>query len=473
MVSAVEFVAYIYAFLLLILLVYASNAFFLVLRSFRPRTESNRKPFVGLLPSVTVQLPVYNEKNVVERLLRCVAELDYPKELLAIQLIDDSTDETSEIASIVVDELQHKGIEIAHLRRTSRDGFKAGALAEATKSARGEFVAIFDADFLPPKDFIRNMLPYFDESTSFVQARWEHMNRNENILTRAEAIFLDGHFSVEQFARNTSGLFMNFNGTAGIWRKADIDRAGGWRSDTLTEDLDLSFRSQMQGRNGKFVPYIFAPAELPAAMNSARSQQYRWTKGTTETALSMLPRLLGSPLPRAGAKVQGVFHLTANFVYPTILALALLTPIYNSVKFSIYSSVSSIMPLFGLGLLFTFAFYLRSQIILRRDIWSFVKCFPLALAISMGFSVSNTRAVASAILRKKSEFVRTPKSDSAHKTYKLAKDRATIFLEVILCIYSLVSVAMSSVEYDFFGAAFSLLFAIGFGIVAGLSIFDK
>lgn len=468
-----ELVIYIYAFLLLILLVYASNAFFLALRTFRGNHCPERDSSMRELPCVTVQLPVYNEQNVVERLLRCVSELDYPKELLDIQLIDDSTDETSRIAAEVISELKKNGIEISHLRRTSRDGFKAGALAEATEQARGEFVAIFDADFLPPKDFIRKMLPLFDDDTSFVQARWEHINRNENILTRSEAIFLDGHFAVEQMARNASGLFINFNGTAGIWRKSEIGYAGGWRWDTLTEDLDLSFRSQMKGKKGKFVRNVIAPAELPSEMNSARAQQYRWTKGTSETAIRTLPKLLAAPLPGVGAKIQGIFHLTANIVYPTILAIALLTPFYNSVKFQIVSPANSIMPFFGFGLLFTFAFYLRSQIILRRKLPHFFRDFPIALALSMGFAVSNTRAVVSAVLGKKSEFVRTPKSDSTSKMYKLAKDRATIILETLLCLYSAASSAVSIVDRDAAGAVFSMLFTVGFGIVAAYSIFDK
>lgn len=468
-----ELVIYIYAFLLLILLLFAANAFFLALNTFREPSAIEPDLYSDCLPMVTVQLPVFNEENVVERLLLCVSEMDYPKALLEIQLIDDSTDDTPMIAGKVLEEMNRKGFAVEHIRRSTRDGFKAGALSEATATARGEFMAIFDADFLPPKDFIRRLLPMFDRDTAFVQARWEHLNRDENLLTRAEAIFLDGHFAVEQFARYESGCFINFNGTAGLWRKSDIEAAGGWQSDTLAEDLDLSYRAQICGKRGVFTCRVSAPAELPSRMNAARAQQYRWTKGAAETSLKILPSLLTSPSLSIGKRIQGLFHLSANLIYPVILALVLVAPIYNSIKFQIDSAANQIMPFFGLGLAFTWFFYFRSQQLLRRGLFRFLRDFPIALAISMGFALSNTRAIISALLGHKSEFVRTPKAGENARKYRLAKDRATIVLEFALCVYSLASAVLSVFAQDAAGAVFSMLFAVGFGIVAIGTAADK
>src|SRR6056297_2067888 len=275
-------------------------------------------------PSVTVQLPLYNEADVVDRLIDACAALDYPRRKLEIQVLDDSTDETVDKVADRVEYWQNRGVDIVHIHRTDRTGYKAGALANGLRLARGDYVAIFDADFVPGADFLRRMMPHFfdDENLGMVQARWGHLNQDDSLLTQVQAFGLDAHFAIEQHVRQASDCFMNFNGTAGVWRRACIEDAGGWEHDTLTEDLDLSYRAQLEGWAFKYVPTTEVPAELPPDMNALRSQQFRWAKGGVETALKLVGRLWRSEEP-ARVKLQGTFHLTAHFAFPFILLAAL------------------------------------------------------------------------------------------------------------------------------------------------------
>ena len=273
-------------------------------------------------PQVTVQLPIYNERYVIERLVEAVAQFDYPRELLEIQVLDDSTDETTKIARATASSaIADLGLHIVYIHRDNREGFKAGALQEGLKPRRGEFVAIFDADFIPPADFLRRTVPYFaDPKLAMVQTRWSYINRNYSALTEVEAILLDGHFAIEHSSRYRSGLFFNFNGTAGIWRREAIEDAGGWQHDTLTEDTDLSYRAQMRGWQFIYLPEIDCPSELPVEMNAFKSQQARWAKGLMQTAKKILPQVLRSDVP-AQVKTEAFFHLTANISYPLMVFL--------------------------------------------------------------------------------------------------------------------------------------------------------
>ena len=271
------------------------------------------------LPKVTVQLPMFNEDTVAERIIRASCEIDLPKDKLEIQVLDDSTDHSAEIARKCCEEMAAKGHTVKYIHRTNREGYKAGALAEAMKVASGEFIAIFDADFLPPRDILYNCINYFTEQkVGMVQVRWDHLNRNASLLTKSQAIFLDGHFVIEHTARNRSGRFMHFNGTAGVWRRSTIEDGGGWQHDTLTEDLDLSYRCQLKGWQFVYLPQFSAPAELPPEMVAFKQQAHRWTKGSMQTGIKLLPRILRSHLP-LHVKWEAFFHLTNTIVYPLMV----------------------------------------------------------------------------------------------------------------------------------------------------------
>src|SRR6267142_5029075 len=299
-----------YFLVLLVLSVYGSHRYVMayLYYKYKGNLPAPRRKFERL-PRVTIQLPVFNEMYVVERLIDAVARIDYPRDLLEIQVLDDSTDETQGIARSRVAWLKEQGVDITYVHRENRQGFKAGALQEGLARARGELVAVFDADFVPARDFLRRSVHFFtDDRIGMVQVRWEHLNREYSHLTQAQAIFLDGHFVIEHTARNRSGRFFNFNGTAGVWRRATIESAGGWQHDTLTEDLDLSYRAQLAGWRFVFDAEVIAPAELPADIEALKSQQRRWAKGSIQTARKLLPELLAAPLPLR-VKLEGLLHL--------------------------------------------------------------------------------------------------------------------------------------------------------------------
>src|SRR6188768_2462933 len=314
-----------YFFVLVILAVYGWHRYYLVYLYMK---NKGKQPVpagpLGALPPVTIQLPIYNEMYVADRLIDAVCRLEYPRELLEIQVLDDSTDETQSVAEQAVRRNAARGVDITFIHRTDRSGYKAGALEAALKVAKGEFVAIFDADFIPTPDFLTRTVPFFtDPKVAMVQARWGHINQDYSLLTKIQAILLDAHFVLEHGGRNRAGLFFNFNGTAGIWRRDAIDDAGGWEHDTLTEDLDLSYRAQLRGWRFVFMPDLVSPAEVPVEMNAFKSQQHRWAKGSIQTTLKLLPEILAAPLPLT-IKAEAFFHLTANFNYLLMIALSVL-----------------------------------------------------------------------------------------------------------------------------------------------------
>jgi hypothetical protein len=363
------------------------------------------------VPIVTVQLPLYNERTVAARLIRAVAALEHPAERLEIQVLDDSTDETREIVDHEVAELRRRGLHARVLRRAERTGFKAGALAHGLREARGSVIAIFDADFRPRPDFLRRLLPELaDPRVGMVQARWEHTNRDEGLLTRAQATLLDGHFVIEHTVRHASGLFFNFNGTAGLWRREAIEQAGGWQHDTLTEDLDLSYRAQLAGWRFVYRPDVGAPSEVPPDLAAFQGQQRRWAKGSVQVARKLGARIAGSAVPRR-VKLESAAHLGGNAGYPFVLALAVLLPLVVSSDRHLSSSWNALA--FAVCTLSVVLFYDRSQRALGRTAAQRLLDVPAAMALGVGMSVRQTRAVLEGLFGHAGEFVRTPKRGDA------------------------------------------------------------
>ena len=362
------------------------------------------------LPVVTVQLPIYNERYVAERLLRAVNDLDYPREKLEVQVLDDSTDDTRELIEREVERLRATGLDITLLHRTDRTGFKAGALENGMKHGRGEFIFILDADFLPNPDILHKTIHYFtDPGVGMIQTRWGHLNRTYSLLTRVQAMFLDGHLLLEQTARSRSGRFFNFNGTAGLWRKSCIEAAGGWQHDTLTEDLDLSYRAQLAGWRFVFLSNVVTPAELPVDMNGFKSQQHRWTKGSIQTCKKILPRILRSDLPWT-IKLEATLHLTSNFCYLLLAFLCiLLQPSgqggHGWVRFLLFDA-----PVFLCASVSVAVFYICAQRELYPRTWmKEILLLPPLIALGIGLSLNNAKAVLEAIFNHTTAFVRTPK----------------------------------------------------------------
>ena len=361
-------------------------------------------------PPVTVQLPIYNELHVVERLVTAVVALDYPRELLQIQVLDDSSDETMIIAQRIVDSYAQRGVDIQYIHRSERAGFKAGALAEGLRHSSGELIAIFDADFVPPPDFLRRVVPYFaSPDVGCVQTRWEHLNAAYSTLTQVQAMALDGHFGVEQRARSRTGLFLNFNGSAGVWRRACIEDAGGWQADTLAEDLDLSYRAQLAGWRILYVPDIMVPAELPPQFDALRRQQSRWAQGGIQVAWKLLPLLLCSKQPWP-VKLEGALHLTGYMVHPLMLLTLLLTlPMILT-----HGRLFVFTPYFILAAAGPPLLYLVAQIERGPGWWRRLRLAPLLIFLGIGLALNNTVAMAHALLGAKGEFQRTPKFDIRH-----------------------------------------------------------
>jgi cellulose synthase/poly-beta-1,6-N-acetylglucosamine synthase-like glycosyltransferase len=395
-------------------------------------------------PRVTVQLPLFNEMYVAERLIDAAARLDYPLDRLEIQVLDDSTDETRELVARQVERYRRQGLPIHHLHRRDRTGFKAGALAAGQAEASGELVAVFDADFVPAADFLRRMVPHFhDPEVGMVQARWEHINRHYSLLTRIQAVFLDGHFVIEHAARDRSGMFFNFNGTAGIWRRQAIDDAGGWQHDTLTEDLDLSYRAQLAGWKFRFLSDVTAPAELPVEVNAFKRQQFRWAKGSLQTARKLLWRLLRAPVPLR-AKAEGFVHLTNNTSYPLMVALSIL--VFPAMLLRRGDDLRLLLlldlPMFLAATVSVIVFYAVSQRERGSRRWGRDLLFlPALMGVGIGLAINNSRAVVSGLLRNGGVFERTPKYriEKQHdgwrgKRYKVAQD-STVLVEGLLAIY--------------------------------------
>lgn len=465
---------------LTILFVFGSSGVVMVYYYFKHRKA--RHPKVGELrefPTVTIQLPIYNEQYVVGRLLDAVCNIAYLKENLEIQILNDSTDETTAIVEEYVRTYQAQGIDIKHIHRQTRAGYKAGALREGLKTSRGEYIAIFDADFVPKPDFLLKTLPYFflDPKIGMVQTRWEHLNGDYSFLTRVQAMALDGHFVIEQNVRNKAGFFINFNGTGGIWRKECIIDAGNWEADTLTEDLDLSYRAQLRGWKFMFLNDVTSPAELPSEINALRNQQFRWTKGAIETARKILPRVWKSDLPLE-KKIHSTFHLANNVVFPFIVIAALLNvPLVFIKHQGGYETYFAIMAMFVFAFVGLFMFYLYSQKDVYPDWQRRMFLFPLFMAGSMGLSMNNTKAVIQGLLKKKTEFIRTPKYQIVNKKgtwtdkkYSPVHVSLLVVLEALLSVYCFFGVAASIYFVELAAVPFQLLFATGYGTVAFLSM---
>jgi len=472
-----------YFFILTILAIFGWHRYFLIY-IYRKYAGCEPKPAGELteLPTVTIQLPVYNEMYVVDRLVQAVCKIDYPKDLLEIQVLDDSTDETTAIAEMVVQRYAQQGFDIKCIHRTDRTGFKAGALEGGLRVARGEFVAIFDADFTPNTDFLQRCLPHFtDPKVAVVQARWGHLNENYSLLTKIQSIMLDGHFILEHGGRFRSGRFWNFNGTAGIWRRVAISDAGGWEHDTLTEDTDLSYRAQIRGWQFLYLPEIDCPSELPVEMNAFKSQQARWAKGLMQTAKKILPQVMRSNAP-AKAKVEAFFHLTANISYPLMVFLSIILLPAMIVRFyqGWFQVLLIDLPLFLASTCSISSFYLCAQRAFYPKTWKRTFFYlPVVMAVGVGLSVKNAVAVIEAIFGVKSEFVRTPKykveagaRDSSEWVKKKYHNRAGLmpWLEVFLGLYFACAVVYTIQNANYVTVPFLLLFVWGYLYTGTMSL---
>ncbi|MEY2484708.1 MAG: hypothetical protein QOH39_356 [Verrucomicrobiota bacterium] len=426
------------------------------------------------LPKVTVQLPIFNEVYVVERLLRSVSELDYPRELLQIQVLDDSTDDTRQITSSCAEKLRQRGFNVELIHRVDRIGFKAGALAGGLDAAEGEFVCILDADFVPQPDLLQKTIHFFtDAKVGMIQTRWGHLNRTYSLLTRVQAMFLDGHLLLEQTARSRSGRFFNFNGTAGLWRRTCIEEAGGWQHDTLTEDLDLSYRAQLAGWKFVFLPDVVTPAELPVDMNGFKSQQHRWTKGSIQTCKKLLPTIWRSPLPLV-IKLEATGHLTSNFAYLLLACLCvLLHPSTGGPPPGWMRTLLIDIPIFLTASVSVAIFYVCAQRELHPRAWfKEILLLPCLLALGVGLSLNNARAVLEAVFNHKSDFARTPKYGIERKSqpwrsckYMPLKSLLPV-AELAFAAYFSYFVWFAVLHHQFLSVPFLLMFQGGFLYVA-------
>ena len=432
------------------------------------------------LPRVTVQLPIFNELFVAERLIDAVARMRYPRERLEVQVLDDSTDETSVVVAQAVERWWARGVAIRHIRRPARKGFKAGALRDGLRTATGELVALFDADFVPPADFLeRAVVPFADPRVGLVQARWGHANRNQSLLTRAQALLLDAHFVLEHGGRNRGGCFFNFNGAAGVWRRAAIDAAGGWQADTLTEDLDLSYRAQLAGWRFVFLPDVVAPAELPVDMNAFKSQQHRWAKGSMQSCRKLLPSVLRARLPWR-VRLEAALHLTANVNYLLILALALLVVPAIAARTGPGADPRTLWidaACFAAAAVSVSTFYGVSQRELGGRWWSRLRDLPAVIALGLGLSVNNALAVIEALTRPTGEFRRTPKYGVTPKglprasraRYRVASGWQP-WAEVALGVWFAVATAWALAAGAYLLAPFLFFFQVGFLCVGAASL---
>ncbi|MDQ3415348.1 MAG: glycosyltransferase family 2 protein [Verrucomicrobiota bacterium] len=430
------------------------------------------------LPVITVQLPLFNEIYVVERLLKSVSELDYPKELLQIQVLDDSTDETREVTASCTGRLQERGFDVELLHRTDRTGYKAGALEAGLATARGDFVCILDADFVPQPELLKSTVHFFtDPKVGMIQTRWGHINRGYSLLTRVQAMFLDGHLLLEQVARSRSGRFFNFNGTAGLWRKSCIAQSGGWQHDTLTEDLDLSYRAQLAGWKFVFLTDVVTPAELPVDMNGFKSQQHRWTKGSIQTCKKLLPRIWRSPLPLP-IKIEATGHLTSNFAYLLLACLCvLLHPSTGGPQSGWLRMFLLDVPIFLTASLSVAVFYICAQRELHPRTWmKEILLLPALIALGVGLSINNARAVLEAVFNYESEFKRTPKygiekKSQAWRSCRYMPLRSFLpLVEVAFAIYFSYFVWHAFVHGQYLTLPFLIMFQIGFLYVALCSL---
>ncbi len=481
----IEILAYavigLYTLALAYVTLYCLMQFHLLLHYFRNKkatiSPTSDRPFLpNEWPAVTVQLPLYNERYVVERLLENIVQLDYPSDKLEIQILDDSTDETQEVCQRMVRLYKEQGIHITYLHRHHRQGYKAGALKNGLSSATGDFIAIFDADFLPPKTFLTQTIPYFsDPQVGVVQTRWEHLNYDYSLITRLQGFQLNVHFTIEQSGRQAGKYFLQFNGTAGVWRRETIQDAGGWESDTLTEDLDLSYRAQLRGWKIMYRQDIASPAELPAEMHGLKSQQFRWMKGGAENARKLIPIVLASRLPWS-TKVQAVLHLLSSSIFIVVFMLAILSVpallMNNLVDLDMRIYWLCMTGMLTIGWVYFVANSDTAWVGLsfRQRLLRFTTMFPLFLSLSMGLSLHNSIAVLEGYRGKPSAFVRTPKFNLRRiqdqikpGVYAAGKLSFTTLAEGVLALYFLSAIvfALSSGKTEFVLYHFMLMFGFG------------
>lgn len=468
-----------YITVVIIQFVYGINFFYLTYLAVRKkpaRVPAQEKDF---LPRVTVQLPFFNEFYVAERLVKTVSRLDWPPELLEIQVLDDSTDETAEILRRLVEQLRKQGVDIVYLHRQQRTGYKAGALAEGTAVAKGEFMAIFDADFVPPADFLRRAIPSFcDSRVAFVQARWGHLNPGYSLLTRLQSLSIDAHFVVEQTARSQGNYWFNFNGTAGVWRKQAVLDAGGWKWDTLTEDLDLSYRAFLHGWKAVYLPDLEVPAELPVSINAYRRQQNRWARGSLECAVRLIPQVWRSSLSLP-KKVEATLHLTGYGIHLLLFTLTILYPVV--LLMSEHSPL--IVKMFGISALFSLTglaptiFFVAAQRRLGRNWLKLLPTILFLTALGSGMMVNTARAVYQVLRGKAAVFERTPKygiiqdsQDWKHqKRYHLGIE-SVVLAELALALWNIGTLALSISVGDWGIGLYATVFSVGLLFVAGMSI---
>jgi cellulose synthase/poly-beta-1,6-N-acetylglucosamine synthase-like glycosyltransferase len=466
--------AIVYGLTAVLLATYGLNSLIMVLLYLRHRRDPHPCcPPLTNTPLVTVQLPVYNELHVVERLIDAVTRLDYPQDRLQIQVLDDSTDETTALAQARVDYYRKQGFDIALIHRPERTGFKAGALQRGLETTNGEFIAIFDADFVPNPDFLQRTVPHFQSRPrlGLVQARWGHINADYSPLTRAQALALDGHFVVEQTARQRSGLFMNFNGASGVWRKRCIEEAGGWQGDTLSEDLDLSYRAQLAGWEFLYLPDVVSPAEIPPQINAFKRQQFRWAKGSIQCLLKHWRALLRAR-PPAFVRLQGLIHLSNYLIHPLMLILLLLT-----LPSLLWPGMMH-LPLFylGLGSLGPPLLFALSQWVTYPDWHRRLAYFPLLVLLGTGIALNNGLAVGEALTKRPNRFQRTPKFGLEKRTDHWAESHYALPFswmtlgELLLGLYSLVTAIVALAQGNHYALPFLLLYLCGFGYVAALGL---
>jgi len=470
-----------YFIVLVLLASYGIHRYYLVYLYYKHKKNRTTEPpaYFDELPRVTVQLPIFNEQFVVERLLEAVCRLKYPREKLDIQLLDDSTDETVEVASALVDRYAGLGHPIFYVRRTNREGFKAGALQEGMNTAKGEFIAIFDADFVPPEDFLLKMVHHFtDPKVGMVQGRWTHINRNYSFLTEVESILLDGHFILEHGGRSRSGVFFNFNGTAGMWRRTTIEDAGGWQHDTLTEDTDLSYRAQLKGWKFVYRQDVECPAEVPVEMTAFKTQQARWAKGLIQTAKKILPRVMRSDEP-VRVKAEAWYHLTANMSYPLMILLAVLLLPAMIIRFyqGWFQMLVIDLPLFMASTFSISSFYLVSQKEIFPRTWPRALLYlPFLMSLGIGMTITNSRAVIEALMGKQSAFARTPKYnvESRKDKVRTSKYRRRLgwipWAELLIGTYFALTVYYAIDNENYVTVPFLLLFVVGFWYTGLMSL---
>jgi cellulose synthase/poly-beta-1,6-N-acetylglucosamine synthase-like glycosyltransferase len=480
--NAFDYALLIPYFVVLILLAsYGLHRYVLVYLYYKNRDKHTVDPpaYFEDLPPVTVQLPMFNERYVAERLIDSICKLKYPPDKLDLQVLDDSTDETVEVVRDLVERYATLGHPISYHHRTNREGFKAGALREGMKTSKGEFIAIFDADFTPPEDFLLKVIHHFtNPKIGMVQTRWTHINRNYSFLTEVEAIMLDGHFVLEHSGRARSDVFFNFNGTAGMWRRVTIEEAGGWQHDTLTEDTDLSYRAQLKGWKFVYLQDVECPAELPVEMTAFKTQQARWAKGLIQTAKKILPRVLRSDAP-LHTKVEAWYHLTANLSYPLMIVLSVLLLPAMIIRFyqGWFQMLYIDLPLFMASTFSISSFYLVSQRELYPKTWYRTFLYlPFLMALGIGLTITNTKAVLEALVGKQSAFARTPKYRVETKQDKV---RATKYrrrlgwipwVELAIGTYFASTVYYALDNENYFTVPFLLLFVIGYWYTGLMSL---